>query len=1029
MRLTTETEAISAVAQYKFEDVAMLPSPSDNCAMAKRLLSTGTRIITQSGMIVLHAPCLEGHRFAIERMARGKPLLSWGLPFGHATVPFRPGDVLLNQKAADALRGRLQGASAHHDLVETSAIRELLANSAVNFEDLDVTPDSPFILEEHGFHAVGMNQPNVTQEGTFLGYRRPHGRGVGTRNHVAVIALTASASSLIASFQARWSHYLETTTNFDGVRIVAHTEGESSGDQKNELHIHRCLAGFVSHMNLGAVVVVTTGLEQHITRETLLHFVEESNKIRQVYPAECFKAPYCQFVQLTGETSGLGVLDGAVKHAVSHATDRVQRKACALSELCLALQCGGSDSFSGLTGNPLAGEVAGKFILDHASSAILAESPELVGAEPYILSRVGNESVAKDFIRTTEHYKAYGARHGLSVAGNPSGGNLYRGLYNIVLKSLGAARKKPPNIALDAVLEYGEPIMCRRESKKGPPYYAFMDSPGNDLESIAGQVASGANLIIFITGNGAMTNFPFVPTVKVVTTSKRYELLQHEMDVNGEPYGNGGMERIKAVQNGFDLCVRIASGERSKGEAAGHSQVSIWRNWAVGEDVNNKKYQENTKTESMGTDELLLCTKEEPHQVRPDPPPLPTNLLQLKPIKRIQHACGTAVALIPTSLCSSAVAASFKSFIQKKVDGSVTVVCPSHTEGCGAAGDSTYERRYQRLMIGHAVHPSISRAIFLEHGCEKTHNDYFRNCLREADVTSIEEDIESYFAFWSLQRDGGYENAKKKVVEYLSQSQPKKECNNRLFGIPWSDRPIAVGLLIGPNMISSFQGSLLATAMGSAVRFLSQLHVHSVIPDNSPLVSGRTTDSPGSKAGRPVVNVGDIEDLFSGMPPASEPDKKDFSERQTACHVFAAETLVDATAPKATLLAGQMINQAPQKTLGGLHVMEIPEGASWDETVSCLGPACDMMLLVADANEISLLPSSCIAPTLRCPAPRPDDWHQWTVETCSAITRVLLSPLIVGSDSDGEHDTVSLQRSLFSATTFVVPRGPTAVSF
>lgn len=113
--------------------------------------------------------------------------------------------------------------------------------------------------------------------------------------------------------------------------------------------------------------------------------------------------------------------------------------------------------------------------------------------------------------------------------------------------------------------------------------------------------------------------------------------------------------------------------------------------------------------------------------------------------------------------------------------------------------------------------------------------------------------------------------------------------------------------------------------------------------------------------------------------------------------------------------------------------MEIPEGASWDETVSCLGPACDVMLLIADANEISLLPSSCLTPTLRRAIPLPSDdpevWQPWTVETCVELAGVLRSPMVVGGDSMGVEAISSLQKSLFSLTTFVIPRGPTAVSF
>ena len=532
---TMETEELI----LPFDQVAMLPQPGDTAAAAKRLIPKGARVGLPSGdgtaasatsssstgrFVTLSAPCLEGHRFAIKSAEDGEGLLSWGLPFGHAVGRVKPGDVLINQKAADALRGRLSGPHGE----EGQAIRTLLDVQPVNFIDLDVTPDSPFILEEQGFTVVGMNQTETEGEdpATFLGYRRSNGRGVGTRNHVAVIALTASASPTIVPLRTRWAHYEKTrgeggsdiggnegntSSNFDGVRIVAHTEGESASVQHNAPLIHRCLAGFLRHPNIGAAIIVTTGRERHITRDTLMEFIRARNEEAEakgrppVYPDECLREPHVQFVQVSGGGVGdtLRKLDDAVETAVEHATKGVAREACPLSEICIALQCGGSDSFSGLCGNPLSGEVAARLISKHGGRAILAESPELVGAEPYILSKVASEHTARRFIQTTEAYKEYGARHGLSVAGNPSGGNLYRGLYNIVLKSLGAARKKPPSIALDLVLEHGEPMRSHGDE----PKYAFMDSPGNDLESIAGQVASGSNIIIFITGNGSMTNF------------------------------------------------------------------------------------------------------------------------------------------------------------------------------------------------------------------------------------------------------------------------------------------------------------------------------------------------------------------------------------------------------------------------------------------------------------------------------------------------------------------------------------------
>ena len=218
---------------------------------------------------------------------------------------------------------------------------------------------------------------------------------------------------------------------------------------------------------------------------------------------------------------------------------------------------------------PLVSWVA-KEVIRYGGGANLAETDELIGAEPYVLQNVRDTDTAQHFLDMIARFKDRVAWHGESAEGNPSGGNKFRGLYNIVLKSIGAAMKRHPDTQLDYCIEYGEPM-------REPGYY-FMDSPGNDLESIAGQVASGCNAIFFVTGNGSITNFPFVPTLKVVTTTQRYEMLERDMDINAGAYQDGiSMDALVGLY--LDLTVAVAGGQRSKGENAGHAQVQIWRNW------------------------------------------------------------------------------------------------------------------------------------------------------------------------------------------------------------------------------------------------------------------------------------------------------------------------------------------------------------------------------------------------------------------------------------------------------------------
>ncbi|CAE7221675.1 uxaA, partial [Symbiodinium pilosum] len=305
---------------------------------------------------------------------------------------------------------------------------------------------------------------------------------------VILVGLTVASASFVRELERRLGDV--SADNVDGIVAVAHNEGEGDVQNNKELLL-RTIAGFLVHPNTGAALIVATGRERNVTLEELKEYMA-----KEQYPSAHVPHDYA-------------VLSGSWREDLKQAEDVVRGSLVPAA----AKDRGGSDAFSGLTGNPLVGEVS-KLLIEKGGLALLAESPELVGAEPYVLSNCRNLEIARKFLMMphgmtqTERYKRYASRHGQDAAGNPSGGNLYRGLYNIVIKSLGASRKKPPDVVLDECIEYSERVGDRAG-------YFFMDSPGNDLESIAGQVASGCNVIFFVTGNGAITNFPFVPTLKV----------------------------------------------------------------------------------------------------------------------------------------------------------------------------------------------------------------------------------------------------------------------------------------------------------------------------------------------------------------------------------------------------------------------------------------------------------------------------------------------------------------------------------
>ncbi|MBT6276782.1 MAG: altronate hydrolase [Chromatiales bacterium] len=703
-----------------FDSLARLPSDDDNVAIATRQIEAGTSVALNGASFAISHTILEGHRFASQTIGDGTHLTSWGLPFGRASRMIAPGEYVCNERILAALEER----HVPFDVPQAANFSDFMQRHEVNAQTF--VPG-----EQVSLHDV---------PGTFEGFPRAGGRGVGTRNFVVILGTTSRAGPFAQAVADQFEDAPSRFKNIDGVVAVTHTEGGL--ERPNNLDfVLRTLAGFMVHPNVGAIIAIDYGTEGY-TNDDLQAFMAEHH-----YPLGHVTHAFARVSgPLADEADRLSTLvDGWLPDV-----DAQERSAQPIGALKLALQCGGSDAFSGVSGNALAGWVA-KEIIRHGGSANLAETDELIGAEPYMLSNVRDLATAERFLEKIDIFKERAANHGASAEGNPSGGNNYRGLYNIALKSIGAARKRDPQVRLDGVLDYGQPM-------EEPGYY-FMDSPGNDLESIAGQVAAGSNLIAFITGNGSITNFPFVPTLKFVTTSGRFEMLANEMDVNAGRY-NDGMAMDELGAETFDLAVSVASGERSKGELAGHAQVSIWRNWQ--------------QTESGQVDAVRNA---------PTPSGRPLAVMPAEPMDirfdALEGPGGPASAqiglIMPTSLCSGQVAKLIARDLNARSDdpSATRYVALVHTEGCGSANA---EGLFLRTLLGHLRHPTTRQAVLLEHGCEKTHNDAVRNYLADN-----EEDI-NRFGWASVQLDGGLTSVSSKVSEWFENAEREGGAPNPIDG-------------------------------------------------------------------------------------------------------------------------------------------------------------------------------------------------------------------------------------------------------
>ncbi len=814
-----------------FDEAARLPLPGDNVAVATRALPAGTQVDYNGRTLTLDFTTMEGHRFAVAPIAAGAALLSWGLPFGIATRPIAPGEYVRNAEMLDALSVR-----------------------ALDFE-LPAEPNfadhvQPYTLDTATFKPAPPT-PRHTQDQFFEGYARPAGRGVGTRNMIILLGASSRTGGFVRQLEARLAGVADQYDNIDGIVAVAHTEGGHDNPNNTE-SVLRTLAGFIVHPNVGAVLCVDYGLEP-VDNARLQAYLTDHK-----YPLDA--VPH-EFLTLAGGfQAGLKQAEATVQGWLPE-VDATPRTLQPLSALKLALQCGGSDAFSGISGNPLASWVA-RELVRYGGAANLAETDELIGAEPYMMLNVRDAETAASFLDMIERFQERVAWHGHSADGNPSGGNKYRGLYNIVLKSIGAAMKRHPDVRLDHVIEYSEPM-------REPGYY-FMDSPGNDLESIAGQVASGSNIIYFVTGNGSITNFPFVPTIKIVTTTQRFELLSRDMDVNAGRYLDGmPMDELGAET--LELTRRAASGERTVGEKAGHAQVQLWRDWRQ---TGPGKVEEISRRPQPAGRPLPL----RPSSTTPPPLDL-TYPAYASPEGPVADRIGL---ILPTSLCSGQIGQIAAARLNRRnASGQAAAGPPSryvalaHTEGCGFSGGHTGDP-YVRTVLGYLRHPQAAETLLLEHGCEKTHNDYFRHELAAAGL-----DLDRY-GWASIQLDGGIDAVLQKIDDWFAARLAAADAPARLTA---SASDLRIGLLNAGNL--STEAARQFGRLAAAIVFAGGTVV---VPENAALLSS---------------------DAFLAESAGKGPHLP-------------------------TLAYGQALADAADRR--GLHVMETPT-EHWTETVTGLGGA------------------------------------------------------------------------------------------
>jgi altronate hydrolase len=394
----------------------------------------------------------------------------------------------------------------------------------------------------------------------FNGILRDNGQ-VATRNYIGILS-TVNCSATVTKMiveKIKYSDLLKDYPNIDGIVPITHSTGCGMNTESEGMQIfQRTIDGFKNHPNFSHVFVIGLGCE--CAQVSL--FDESLKKHNRIH-----------FLTIQDEGGTKKIVEkvlSQIKNLLLEANN-IKRTSQPVSHLTLALQCGGSDGYSGITANPALG-VAADLLVKKGGSSILSETPEIYGAEHLLINRASSQETADKLIKRIEWWKHYTSINNSSMDNNPAPGNKKGGLTTILEKSLGAVAKGGNSILQD-VLHYAEPL-----KNKG---FNFMDSPGYDPVSVTGQVASGANVICFTTGRGSCFGCKPVPSLKLSTNSTMFEKMSEDMDINCGTIAEG-KEKVEDVgQKIFELVVNTASGNKSKSEINGYGDEEF-NPWQVG---------------------------------------------------------------------------------------------------------------------------------------------------------------------------------------------------------------------------------------------------------------------------------------------------------------------------------------------------------------------------------------------------------------------------------------------------------------
>lgn len=515
--------------------------PNDNVAVARSKLEIGQTVFG----IEVRQPIDPLHKVALKKISAGSPVYRYGEPIGVASCDIQPGEWIHTHNLSFHYTGR----------------------------DYKFSTKSPPKLTP----PEGMSQ--------FQGYRRANGE-IATRNYIAVISSVNCSGHVPGLVVDKFRDIKKRFPNIDGVLPFTHQTG-CGITMNNEAHdtLNRTFAGMMRHPNIVGCVMVGLGCEQlnptAIAQSGLVQIrdLTVQGGSGKPLPKKDDGSLLVSIQSHGGTANVVREITDYIEKMLPRAND-VKRVPIGVEELILAMNCGGSDAFSGLTANPAVG-FASDLLVALGGTTVLAESPETAGAEHLLTERARNPEVGQKLVNFIRWWEEYFAAHTFlhprpSMDNNPSHGNKAGGLTTIVEKSLGAVAKGGSS-TLNHVLAYAEKI----PSKSG---FCFMDTPGKDSSSMTGLVAGGANIGVFTTGRGNVAGWAPVPTIKICTNTPTYERLTGDMDLNAGTIMDGTATVEDVGRLILAKMIEVASGEPTRSEILG-ANTSCFDPWYFGPSV------------------------------------------------------------------------------------------------------------------------------------------------------------------------------------------------------------------------------------------------------------------------------------------------------------------------------------------------------------------------------------------------------------------------------------------------------------